>query len=171
MVRSIELPVIVPSPSSAPTALPQSSLQQRPRLPPPIHRATHPSLDVPAPPPQPTYRDEYASHRPAPQPPSGSHRPAPQLPSGSVSHHPPFPVPVIPSRQSNVNFSGPQQLMFSHSTAISPPVPPNLNTTLSMPYYDSSPPDTAYPSSHPEMPREPRSLRACSTLVCPTAFV
>ncbi|KAH9991384.1 hypothetical protein BJV77DRAFT_1008152 [Russula vinacea] len=48
--------------------------------------------------------------------------------------------------------------MFSHSTAISPPVPPNLNTTLSTPYYDSSLPNTAYPSSHPEMPRGPRSL-------------
>ena len=135
-------------------------VRRPPMTPPPIHRSPYPSLDIPAPPPQPTYYDEYASHRPAPQP-----------SSGSVSHHPPFTVPAIPPRQSNINFSWPQQPMFSHSMAISPPVPPNLNTTLSTPYYDSSLPNTAYPSSHLEMPRGPRSLRACSTLVCPTAFV
>ncbi|KAF8465595.1 hypothetical protein DFH94DRAFT_354386 [Russula ochroleuca] len=129
----------VPSPSSAPPSLPQSSLQPPLPGPPPIHRSTYPSLNVPAPARQPTY--EYASHPPVPQPLSG--------------HHPPFPVPFTPPRQSSYNSSGPSQSMYQPSTPISIPVHPN--PTLSMPYYDSSPPNTAYPSSHPEMPRGPGS--------------
>jgi hypothetical protein len=126
-------------------------------------RPTLSSLDAPTLGDPPTFYDpptfEYVAHPPAPQP-----------LSGSVSHHPPFPVLSAPPRQSAYNSSGPPQSMYEPSTAISIPVHPN--PTLSMPYYDSSFPNTAYPPSHPEtrMQRGP-SYRACSTLVCPTAFV
>jgi hypothetical protein len=120
-------------------------------------RPTLSSLDAPTLGDPPTFYDpptfEYVAHPPAPQP-----------LSGSVSHHPPFPVLSAPPRQSAYNSSGPPQSMYEPSTAISIPVHPN--PTLSMPYYDSSFPNTAYPPSHPEtrMQRGPSYLDVHETV-------
>src|ERR1019366_3319544 len=91
----------------------------------------------------------YSSHQQPPPVRRSTHPHFNASAPAPASHHPPFPVPVIPARHPSTNSSGPLAPMMQRSTTI--PIPVHPNTALSATYHDSSPPSIVYPSSHSEI--------------------